>query len=186
MSKSSDKTTLTTAVYQKLRSDIIRGAFKPGEKLRIEGIASLYEAGSNAVREALARLSSERLVERHEQRGFSVPTIALDDWRILVKTRCWLETQALRESMLHRDEHGRRPSSLPFTASRASARTLRRIGRGGRTRTAIFTARFWPIAVLRGSSSSATSWRITPCVTSRSPMLIARSGVTGRPSTKIS
>jgi DNA-binding GntR family transcriptional regulator len=104
MSKSSDKTTLTTAVYHKLRSDIIRGAFRPGEKLRIEGIASLYEAGSNAVREALARLSSERLVERHEQRGFSVPTIALDDWRVLVKTRCWLETRALRESMLNRDD----------------------------------------------------------------------------------
>jgi GntR family transcriptional regulator, carbon starvation induced regulator len=104
MSKSSDKTTLTTAVYQKLRSDIIRGAYKPGEKLRIEGIASLYEVGSNAVREALARLSSERLVERHEQRGFSVPAIALDDWRVLVKTRCWLETQALRESMQHRDD----------------------------------------------------------------------------------
>jgi GntR family transcriptional regulator, carbon starvation induced regulator len=104
MSKQSDKTTLATAVYQKLRSDIIRGVFNPGEKLRIEGIASLYEVGSNAVREALSRLSSERLVERHEQRGFSVPTIALDDWRILVKTRCWLETRALRESMLHRDD----------------------------------------------------------------------------------
>jgi GntR family transcriptional regulator, carbon starvation induced regulator len=104
MSKAADKTTLTTAVYQKLRSDIIRGVFKPGEKLRIEGIAVLYEVGSNAVREALARLSSERLVERYEQRGFSVPPIALDDWRILVKTRCWLETRALRESMLHRDD----------------------------------------------------------------------------------
>jgi len=104
MPKQPDKTTLTTAVYQKLRSDIIRGAFNPGEKLRIEGIASQYEVGSNAVREALSRLSSERLVERHEQRGFSVPTIALDDWRILVKTRCWLETRALRESMLNRDD----------------------------------------------------------------------------------
>jgi DNA-binding GntR family transcriptional regulator len=104
MSKAADKTTLTTTVYQKLRSDIIRGVFRPGEKLRIEGIASMYEVGSNAVREALSRLSSERLVERHEQRGFSVPAIALDDWRILVRTRCWLETKALQESIRNRDD----------------------------------------------------------------------------------
>ncbi|TKT74381.1 GntR family transcriptional regulator [Aquamicrobium sp. LC103] len=104
MSKQTDKTTLATTVYQKLRSDIIRSVFRPGEKLRIEGIATMYDVGSNAVREALSRLSSERLVERHEQRGFSVPTIALDDWRELVKTRCFLEAHVLRESMRHRDD----------------------------------------------------------------------------------
>ncbi len=104
MAKAAEKTTLSTTVYQKLRSDIIQGEFRPGEKLRIEGIASTYGVGSNAVREALSRLSSERLVERHEQRGFSVPTIALDDWRVLVRTRCWLETRALEEAISHRDE----------------------------------------------------------------------------------
>jgi GntR family carbon starvation induced transcriptional regulator len=102
MAKVSDKTTLATAVYQKLRMDIINGSFKPGEKLRIETIAANYEVGSNAVREALSRLSSERLVDRHEQRGFSVPSIALEEWRVLVKTRCWLETRALEESINNR------------------------------------------------------------------------------------
>ncbi|MEO3386726.1 GntR family transcriptional regulator [Mesorhizobium sp. CAU 1741] len=104
MSKPKDKTTLATTVYQKLRSDIIRGAFPPGAKLRIESIADLYEVGSNAVREALSRLSSERLVDRHEQRGFTVPPIALDDWRVLVDTRCRLEALVLRESMQRRDD----------------------------------------------------------------------------------
>ncbi|MFN7104282.1 MAG: GntR family transcriptional regulator [Pseudorhizobium sp.] len=104
MAKLQEKTTLATAVYQKLRSDIIRGVFRPGEKLRIEGIAASYEAGSNAVREALSRLSAERLVDRHEQRGFSVPAIALDDWRVLVRTRCWLETRALQESIRNRTD----------------------------------------------------------------------------------
>jgi len=104
MSKPADKTTLATTVYHKLRSDIIRCVFRPGEKLRIEGISAAYDVGSNAVREALSRLSAERLVDRHEQRGFSVPTIALDDWRILVRTRCWLETRALQESIRNRDD----------------------------------------------------------------------------------
>lgn len=104
MSKTAEKTTLSTTVYQKLRSDIIDGAFRPGEKLRIESIGTMYGVGSNAVREALSRLSSERLVDRHEQRGFSVPTIALDDWRVLGRTRCWLETKALEESMRNRSD----------------------------------------------------------------------------------
>lgn len=105
MAKASEKTTLSTTVYQKLRSDIIQGEFRPGEKLRIEPIAASYGVGSNAVREALSRLSAERLVERYEQRGFAVPAIALDDWRVLVRTRCWLETKALEEAMANRDEH---------------------------------------------------------------------------------
>ncbi|HEV7328848.1 MAG TPA: GntR family transcriptional regulator [Bosea sp. (in: a-proteobacteria)] len=105
MAKASEKTTLSTTVYQKLRSDIIQGEFRPGEKLRIEPIAATYGVGSNAVREALSRLSAERLVERYEQRGFAVPAIALDDWRVLVRTRCWLETKALEEAIANRDEH---------------------------------------------------------------------------------
>jgi DNA-binding GntR family transcriptional regulator len=104
MAKGNDKTTLATTVYQRLRGEIIQGGFGPGEKLRIEAIASAYGVGSNAVREALSRLSAERLVERHEQRGFSVPAIALDDWRVLVRTRCWLECKALEEAMARRDQ----------------------------------------------------------------------------------
>lgn len=104
MAKAGEKTTLSTTVYQKLRGDIIKGEFRPGEKLRIEPLAEIYGVGSNAVREALSRLSAERLVERYEQRGFAVPAIALDDWRILVRTRCWLETKALEEAMANRTE----------------------------------------------------------------------------------
>ncbi|HEV7257208.1 MAG TPA: GntR family transcriptional regulator [Bosea sp. (in: a-proteobacteria)] len=104
MAKASEKTTLSTTVYQKLRNAIIQGEFRPGAKMRIESLADSYGVGSNAVREALSRLSAERLVERYEHRGFAVPAIALEDWRILVRTRCWLETKALEEAMAHRTE----------------------------------------------------------------------------------
>lgn len=104
MAKAGEKTTLSTTVYQKLRGDIIAGEFQPGEKLRIEPLAGIYGVGSNAVREALSRLSAERLVDRYEQRGFAVPAIALEDWRVLVRTRCWLETRALEEAMANRTE----------------------------------------------------------------------------------
>ncbi|MCF3934856.1 GntR family transcriptional regulator [Acuticoccus sp. M5D2P5] len=99
-----DKTTRATTIYQKVRADIIHGAYAPGAKLRIDGIAAKYDVGSNAVREALSRLSSERLVERHEQRGYTVPPVALDDWRVLARTRCFLEGHVLAESMRRRDD----------------------------------------------------------------------------------
>lgn len=97
-----EKVTTATLVYRQLRSDILKGVFKPGQKLQIDQVATRYAAGANPVREALNRLSSERLVDRHDQRGFSVPPLSLENLRELVKTRCWLEAKALAESIANR------------------------------------------------------------------------------------
>lgn len=102
MARAALKTTLSTTVYNQLRAAILGGTLRPGERLRIDALAERYEVGNNAVREALSRLSAERLVDRHDQRGFSVPSIALDDWRELVRTRIFLETTMLRSSMARR------------------------------------------------------------------------------------
>lgn len=102
--KTNEKTTAATAVYRKLRQGILKGEFKPGQRLQIDALAERYDVGTNPVREALNRLSSERLVDRHDQRGFFVPPISVDDLRELVKTRCWLETIAVQESIAHRDQ----------------------------------------------------------------------------------
>jgi GntR family carbon starvation induced transcriptional regulator len=99
-----EKTTAATLVYQRLRQDILRGELKPGQKLQIDLISARYGAGTNPVREALNRLSAERLVDRHDQRGFFVPAISIEKLRELVKTRCWLEGKALEESVRNRDQ----------------------------------------------------------------------------------
>lgn len=99
-----DKTTAATSVYRELRRDLLRGALRPGEKLQIEQVAARYATGTNPVREALNRLSAERLVDREDQRGFSVPPLSIEHFRELVKTRCWLEARALEESILNRTE----------------------------------------------------------------------------------
>lgn len=102
MARTTAKTTLTTTVYNHLRSAILQGALRPGQKLRIDALAEKYEVGNNAVREALSRLAAERLVDRHDQRGFSVPSIALEEWRELVRSRVFLEEHMLRSSMARR------------------------------------------------------------------------------------
>jgi GntR family transcriptional regulator, carbon starvation induced regulator len=100
----SDKTTAATLVYHELRRDILQGVLKPGQKLQIDTISTHYGVGANPVREALNRLSSERLVDREDQRGFFVPPLSLDHFRELVKTRCWLEPLALREAVANRTD----------------------------------------------------------------------------------
>lgn len=98
------KATSATQVYEKLRADLIQGTLKPGQKLQIDFVSSRYGAGLNPVREALNRLSSERLVDRRDQRGFFVPPVSIEHWRELVKTRCWVEAKALEESIGNRNQ----------------------------------------------------------------------------------
>ncbi|MDR3525242.1 MAG: GntR family transcriptional regulator [Acetobacteraceae bacterium] len=96
-------TTLATSVYARLRDDLLRGALPPGSKLRVEWLAAQYGVGASPVREALNRLAAERLLDRHDQRGFYARMVTLADLEELTRTRCWLEERALRESIAHRD-----------------------------------------------------------------------------------
>ena len=91
--------TLASSVYDRLRSDILSGALPPDEKLRTEALRARYGVGNSPIREALNRLSADRLVTREDQKGFRVATASRADLEELVKTRCWLEEIALRESI---------------------------------------------------------------------------------------
>ena len=42
--------TITTHVYQLIRSDILNGVLKPGQKLKIENISNTYDVGTSPVR----------------------------------------------------------------------------------------------------------------------------------------
>lgn len=98
------RATLASTVHARLRSDILEGALEPGGRLRVEFVCERYRAGASPVREALNRLASEGLVDRHDQRGFAVAPVSLADLRELVKTRCWVEGMALRQSIQDRTE----------------------------------------------------------------------------------
>jgi GntR family transcriptional regulator, carbon starvation induced regulator len=91
--------TLATSIHSRLRQDILRGVFQPGERLRIDGLCDRYGIGATPLREALNRLSAEELVMREEQRGFRVAPVSLTDLAELTKTCCWISELALRESI---------------------------------------------------------------------------------------
>jgi GntR family carbon starvation induced transcriptional regulator len=95
--------TLATAIHARLRGDILRGVFQPGERLRIESLCERYAIGATPLREALNRLVAEDLVLREEQRGFRVAPVSLSDLAELTKTCCWISELALREAIKNGD-----------------------------------------------------------------------------------
>lgn len=97
-------TTVASSVYDQMRLDILTGNLRPGEKLRSEFLRGRYNAGISPVREALNRLSTERLVCHEDQRGFHVAGVSKADLIELTKTRCWIDEIALRECIKHGDD----------------------------------------------------------------------------------
>jgi len=120
----SDTRSLSDQAHDRIRRDILNGGLFPGEKLQIEAISDRYGIGIAPVREALNRLSSEGLVERKSQRGFFVAEISMTALEELVKTRIWLETLALRESIQNADEEWEEQLVLAY---HRLARTHRRM-----------------------------------------------------------
>ncbi|MGC2454659.1 MAG: GntR family transcriptional regulator [Pseudolabrys sp.] len=91
--------TQTINVYDRLREDLLSGRLEPGRKLQMRFLTEAYQVGQTPLREALNRLTAEGLVDSHEQRGFYVTQISRSELEELTKTRCWVESLALRQAM---------------------------------------------------------------------------------------
>jgi DNA-binding GntR family transcriptional regulator len=119
---------LSELAYDRIRRGILQCELLPGEKLQIEAMSDRYGVGAVPVREALNRLSSEGLVERKSHRGFNVAPISIAELEELVKTRIWLETIALTESIRNHDEAWEEELVVSF---HRLARTHRRLPEDG-------------------------------------------------------
>ncbi len=90
---------LVDTVYSQLRQDILFGVYEPSSKLRLNDLKRRYEASANTIREALARLVTEKLVDAEGQRGASVAAVSHQDLHDITETRILLECQAVRLSL---------------------------------------------------------------------------------------
>src|SRR5258708_36791171 len=70
---------LTSAVADKLRDQIIRGEIPEGAQLRQDAIGSQYQVSRIPVREALRQLDAEGLIAIVPNRGAIVPTLSSGD-----------------------------------------------------------------------------------------------------------
>jgi len=96
--------TLASAVYNRLLEDILNGKLEPGLKLKLQVLKTHYNVGNSPLREALSRLSENGMVVREENRGFKVAPASAEELEELLRTRCWLEEIALRESITNGDD----------------------------------------------------------------------------------
>ena len=94
---------MTSRTYDRLRYAIITARYRPGEKLRIDALKQEFDASLGAVREALARLTSEGLVTAGPQRGFSVSLISRQDLTDLTEARIVIETTCVESSIANGD-----------------------------------------------------------------------------------
>lgn len=96
--------TSSERAYRLLREDIVSGGLAPGLKLKVEMLRNRYGLGAGPLREALSRLSSDRLVILEGQRGFEVAPMSIEDARDIGNVRRMLEAEALAISIENGDD----------------------------------------------------------------------------------
>ncbi|QTN36844.1 GntR family transcriptional regulator [Cognatishimia activa] len=89
----------TQQAYRRLRHLIVTGDLKPGEKLKIEVLRKRLDTGASPIREALSLLTSDKLVDRLDQRGFRTAEVSAENFQEILLLRRTLEDLALRESI---------------------------------------------------------------------------------------
>ena len=89
----------TINVYEALKDDIVMGRFTPGSKLKMEMLKERYGMGVNVIRESLARLATEDLVDSENQKGFRVAQTSETRLGDLTRLRILLETDGVRHSL---------------------------------------------------------------------------------------
>jgi GntR family carbon starvation induced transcriptional regulator len=86
-----------------LQQAIIRSELEPDARLTLPALEERFGIGATPLREGLSRLVAKGLVTVSGNRGFRVAPISRDDLADIVRTRCIIETGALRLCMERRD-----------------------------------------------------------------------------------
>lgn len=99
MSTEATEQTLANYCYKNLKEAIIRGEFKPGEKLRIEKLKSHLKVGPTPIREALSRLVTSGLIGNESNKGFFVKNVSEAEVRDIYATFNKIELLALNQAI---------------------------------------------------------------------------------------
>lgn len=81
-----------------MRSDLLRGRIRPGERVVEQWAAEHYEASRTPVREACRRLAEEGLLVHRPQRGYMAPVIAQSELDELYELRRAIEVLSVRRA----------------------------------------------------------------------------------------
>ena len=88
--------TLTTDLFEQMRSDILHNRLDPGSRLRFRDLRVRYQSGLSPLREALMRLAAEGLVVLEDHKGFRVAPVSREEMVDIANTLIELEAIAIR------------------------------------------------------------------------------------------
>lgn len=91
--------TLSAAIAERVRQDILSGQHLSGMQLRQDALAQTYGVSRIPVREALFQLEAEGLVRIVPHKGAVVTTLSLDEINDVFDLRALLEPRLLRQSI---------------------------------------------------------------------------------------
>jgi DNA-binding GntR family transcriptional regulator len=96
------RTTRTEWAEERLRTAIVTGELRPGERIRIEQLAGAWRLSPTPLREAVRALAQTGLVELNPQRGATVAGLSAEEMANIYELRLLLEPRALRGSLRRR------------------------------------------------------------------------------------
>jgi DNA-binding GntR family transcriptional regulator len=85
---------LRDSVYENIKQDILSGVLAPGQRIQETPLAERFKTSKTPVREALARLVQESLLEVFPRVGYVVTDCTVEDAQAVLDFRCILELAA--------------------------------------------------------------------------------------------
>lgn len=93
------KETISSRLAAQLRAAILRGDMAPGAKINLDRLRAAQDVSISPLREAVARLASDGLVEFEDQKGFRVAPVSAANLDEVTRMRAALEGMALAASV---------------------------------------------------------------------------------------
>ncbi|MNB68588.1 putative HTH-type transcriptional regulator YdfH [compost metagenome] len=101
-------------IYLNIKSDILSGEYKPGERLLVLELAKRFEVSQAPVREALERLKFEELIVGTPNKGSVVASITPKEIRDIFELREMIEGYTIRKAMplMNEEDYDRMKASI--------------------------------------------------------------------------
>jgi DNA-binding GntR family transcriptional regulator len=99
--RSVSRESLTSKVYEELRTGLMEGRFWPGYRFKVRDLAAAMKVSETPCREALMQLVRERVLVMDAGRSISAATLSLPQYLELRRIRLLLEGMAAEAAAMH-------------------------------------------------------------------------------------
>ena len=93
--------TVKNVLVQRIRDEIIRGHFSPGERLPLRDLAKQFDVSTQPIRQALSELEAEGLVKSEARKGAFVTSLTPAELDDIYEIRAPLEAMATEVAVSH-------------------------------------------------------------------------------------